>query len=97
VQMTTDTAVRVTRMVVQEQSRCHLDYLYVRCSDEFVVPLEKVPYIDFPDLKINAHESTEMPFRYVKDGVGKPIMPKVSHSKRQVLSNQIDKYRACLN
>ncbi|KAI0438873.1 DUF431-domain-containing protein [Xylaria telfairii] len=58
VQMTTDTAVRVTRMVIDEQ-----------------FTLNMVPYIDHPDLKINEHESTEMPFRYVKDDDGKPVMP----------------------
>ncbi|KAH6899860.1 SAM-dependent RNA methyltransferase [Thelonectria olida] len=58
-QMTTDTAVRVTRIVVQDK-----------------VPLGEVPYLDFPELKFNEHESTEMPFRYVDDGNGKPIMPK---------------------
>ncbi|KAF4965196.1 hypothetical protein FZEAL_10788 [Fusarium zealandicum] len=58
-QMTTDTAVRVTRIVVQDK-----------------VPLDKVPYVDFPELKFNEHESTEMPFRYVKDDDDKPIMPK---------------------
>ncbi|KAI1360365.1 DUF431-domain-containing protein [Xylaria arbuscula] len=58
VQMTTDTAVRVTRMVIDEQ-----------------FTLNMVPYIDHPDLKINEHESTEMPFRYVKGDDGKPVMP----------------------
>ncbi|KAI1372020.1 DUF431-domain-containing protein [Hypoxylon crocopeplum] len=58
VQMTTDTAVRVTRMVIEEQ-----------------FTLSKVPYTDFPELKFNEHESTQMPFRYVKDGDGNPIMP----------------------
>ncbi|KAF4345440.1 carboxypeptidase D [Fusarium beomiforme] len=58
-QMTTDTAVRVTRIVVQDK-----------------VPLDQVPYLDFPELKFNEHESTEMPFRYVKGEDGKPIMPK---------------------
>ncbi|KAJ5086366.1 hypothetical protein NUU61_007673 [Penicillium alfredii] len=57
-QMTTDTAVRVTRMVVQEK-----------------VPLEQIPYVDYPELLINEHERTEMPFRYVTDSTGKPIMP----------------------
>lgn len=37
-----------------------------------------VPYVDHPDLKINEHESTEMPFRYVKGDDGKPVMPEVS-------------------
>ncbi|KAL4785084.1 SAM-dependent RNA methyltransferase [Aspergillus varians] len=59
VQMTTDTAVRVTRMIVHDR-----------------VPLEDIPYIDHPEIVINDHERTEMPFRYVKDSDGKPIMPK---------------------
>ncbi|KAI1085303.1 DUF431-domain-containing protein [Whalleya microplaca] len=58
VQMTTDTAVRVTRMVVEEK-----------------FTLDKIPYLDFPELKFNEHESTEMPFRYVKGDDGKPMMP----------------------
>ncbi|KAI1389522.1 DUF431-domain-containing protein [Hypoxylon trugodes] len=58
VQMTTDTAVRVTRMVVEEQ-----------------FTLNKIPYLDFPELKFNEHESTQMPFRYVKGDDEKPIMP----------------------
>jgi len=57
--MTTDTAVRVTRIVVQDR-----------------VPVDKIPYVDNPELKINKNESTEMPFRYVKGDDGKPIMPK---------------------
>lgn len=36
--------------------------------------------MDFPELKFNEHESTEMPFRYVKTEDGKPIMPKVQGS-----------------
>lgn len=58
VQMTTDTAVRVTRMVVEEQ-----------------YTLNMVPYVDHPELKFNDKESTQMPFRYVTDKDGKPIMP----------------------
>ncbi|KAL8770292.1 MAG: hypothetical protein Q9209_003928 [Squamulea sp. 1 TL-2023] len=57
-QMTTDTAVRVTRMVIQEQN-----------------PLGGIPYVDYPEIRIDEHESTEMPFRYVKGLDGKPIMP----------------------
>ncbi|KAL4946203.1 hypothetical protein BDV06DRAFT_182951 [Aspergillus oleicola] len=59
VQMTTDTAVRVTRMVVHDR-----------------VPLEEIQYVDHPEIVINDHERTEMPFRYVKDSNGEPIMPK---------------------
>lgn len=60
IQMTTDTAVRVTRMVVQGGSR-----------------LETINYVDYPELQLTTQESTQMPFRYVADGSGKPIMPEV--------------------
>jgi ribosome biogenesis SPOUT family RNA methylase Rps3 len=39
--------------------------------------LDEVSYTDFPELKFNDHESTQMPFRYVKDAEGNPIMPPV--------------------
>lgn len=58
VQMTTDTAVRVTRLVVLEEKQ-----------------LDEIPYVDFPELQLDEHESTEMPFRYVTDFEGRPIMP----------------------
>ncbi|KAF9738352.1 hypothetical protein PMIN06_009887 [Paraphaeosphaeria minitans] len=58
VQMSTDTAVRVTRMVVQDR-----------------IAVDKIPYLDHPELKINKNESTQMPFRYVKGENGEPIMP----------------------
>lgn len=61
IQMTTDTAVRVTRMVVQENYE-----------------LEKIPYVDHPEIRVDEHESTEMPFRYVLDGKKQPIFPSVS-------------------
>ncbi|KAJ5909027.1 SAM-dependent RNA methyltransferase predicted [Penicillium taxi] len=57
-QMTTDTAVRVTRIVVHER-----------------VPLEKISYVDYPEILVSEHERTEMPFRYVTDASGEPIMP----------------------
>lgn len=47
------------------------------CSPCLAVPLDKIPYIDFPELRFNEHESTEMPFRYVTDSKGEPIMPVV--------------------
>ncbi|EPE34493.1 hypothetical protein GLAREA_10187 [Glarea lozoyensis ATCC 20868] len=57
-QMTTDTAVRVTRMIIQDK-----------------LPLDKIPYVDDPELRVNKNESTEMPFRYVVGANGEPIMP----------------------
>jgi ribosome biogenesis SPOUT family RNA methylase Rps3 len=83
--MTTDTAVRVTRMVTQEKSEQR-----PMCPQEVsvrgdlltsllsTVPLEQIHYVDYPELRINAHESTEMPFRYVKDQNELPIMPEAS-------------------
>lgn len=58
VQMTTDTAVRVTDRVLSKQT-----------------PLNAIKYTDFPELRFNKHESTEMPFRYIADEQGEPIMP----------------------
>ncbi|CAL8582524.1 hypothetical protein XPA_008180 [Xanthoria parietina] len=57
IQMTTDTAVRVTRMVIQGKA------------------LTEIPYLDYPEIRIDEHESTEMPFRYVKDADQRPVMP----------------------
>jgi hypothetical protein len=58
--MTTDTAVRVTRMVV-----------------ETGVGLDAIPFVDHPELRLDRHESTQMPFRYVKGEDGGPVMPEV--------------------
>ena len=46
--------------------------------------LDEIPYVDHPELKIDEHESTEMPFRYVKDSSGNPVMPKVSSAQTAV-------------
>ncbi len=34
--------------------------------------------MDYPEIRVDEHESTEMPFRYVKGADGKPVMPEVS-------------------
>ncbi len=41
------------------------------------VSLDKISYIDFPELRLDEHESTEMPFRYVRGADNKPVMPRV--------------------
>jgi ribosome biogenesis SPOUT family RNA methylase Rps3 len=82
-QMTTDTAVRVTRLVVQDKSTLTPTGLLITpprkatvlTASIGVVPLDEVDYLDYPELKFNEHESTQMPFRYVKGADGKPIMP----------------------
>lgn len=40
--------------------------------------LADIAFIDNPELRIDEHESTEMPFRYMADEKGMPIMPDVS-------------------
>lgn len=45
-------------------------------------PLKEIPYLDHPELKFNEHESTQMPFRYVKGEDGQPVMPEVSSCSR---------------
>jgi len=57
IQMTTDTAVRVTRLIVEGKRT-----------------IEQIPFVDYPELKIDKNESTQMPFRYVRDEA-RPIMP----------------------
>ena len=47
---------------------------------DFLVPLEQIPYVDYPELQLDEHESTGMPFRYVKDSQGSPKMPEVNYS-----------------
>lgn len=84
--MTTDTAVRVTRIVTHEKSEPTLPAFSFSFSAPFswltrfshIAPLDKVPYVDYPELRLDEHETTEMPFRYVKSADGRPIMPEVS-------------------
>ena len=54
-----------------------MDHARQSSTDVIVVNLHEIPYVDFPELKIDEHESTEMPFRYVKDEKGAPVMPRV--------------------
>jgi ribosome biogenesis SPOUT family RNA methylase Rps3 len=76
-QMTTDTAVRVTRMVVQGKSKSIRSGPENSTTDRLIVALDKIEYVDYPELRINKNESTEMPFRYVKGENGESIMPEV--------------------
>ncbi|CEP22407.1 unnamed protein product [Cyberlindnera jadinii] len=57
-QMTTDTAVRVTQLIVKDKK-----------------PFEDIDFIDYPEFRFNKNEATEMPFRYVLDSNGRPILP----------------------
>lgn len=57
-QMTTDTAVRTTQIILEKQTK-----------------FEDIKFIDYPEIRFNKHEATEMPFRYVLDSKGTPILP----------------------
>jgi len=82
--MTTDTAARVTRMVIEEQRDCLHKSSFRKLPETnnrftaIIEPLDKIAYVDYPELKLNKNESTQMPFRYVKGKDGEPYMPQVS-------------------
>ncbi|KAL3230028.1 hypothetical protein RNJ44_01391 [Nakaseomyces bracarensis] len=57
-QMTTDTAIRTTQIIVKEQKK-----------------FEDIKFIDYPEFRFSKKEATEMPFRYVLDKDGNPILP----------------------
>ncbi|KAI3404725.2 hypothetical protein KGF56_002493 [Candida oxycetoniae] len=41
------------------------------------VEFNKIKFLDYPEIKYNKYESTEMPFRYIVDDIkGEPILPK---------------------
>ncbi|KAH3665410.1 hypothetical protein OGAPHI_003594 [Ogataea philodendri] len=56
-QMTTDTAVRTTKLIVEGTK------------------FEDIKFIDYPEIRYNIHEATEMPFRYVLNDQNEPILP----------------------
>lgn len=81
--MTTDTAVRVTRTIIQNRSmsifyRATHSSTFRAALTVVQETLSEIPYVDNPEIRINEHESVEMPFRYMTDVNGLPIMPKVS-------------------
>ncbi|KAH3674529.1 hypothetical protein WICPIJ_009542 [Wickerhamomyces pijperi] len=58
-QMSTDTAVRTTNIILERQTK-----------------FEDIKFIDYPEFRFNKSEAVEMPFRYVLDSEGQPILPK---------------------
>lgn len=39
------------------------------------IKFEDIKFIDYPEIRYNKYESTEMPFRYILDSEGTPILP----------------------
>jgi len=68
--MTTDTALGVTKLVVDDK-----------------IPLDEIPYVNFPTIVFNAKESVEMPFRYIADN-GEPKLPP---GMRELLHEDLNK------
>ncbi|EMC97514.1 hypothetical protein BAUCODRAFT_23790 [Baudoinia panamericana UAMH 10762] len=80
-QMTTDTAARVTRIVVQERKRLEEISFIDR-------PDIELPAATNADGSKVPSESVSMPFKYVKGADGKPIMPE---GMLQLLVDDMDK------
>ncbi|KAF4602995.1 hypothetical protein EYR38_003399 [Pleurotus pulmonarius] len=70
-QMTTDTALGVTKIVVDDK-----------------VPLDKIPYVNYPTIVFNPKESVEMPFKYIADTGGNPRLPP---GMRELLHEDLNK------
>ncbi|KAK5112197.1 hypothetical protein LTR85_011630 [Meristemomyces frigidus] len=83
-QMTTDTAARVTRIVVQ-QGR-HLDEIEYVDRPDIALPL--APADGAGDGGAHPNESVSMPFKYVKGADGRPVMPE---GMIQLLVSDMDK------
>lgn len=52
------------------------------------VPLDKIPFEDHPTIRFDEVESVEMPFRYVTDKDGQPILPP---GMKELLYDDMDK------
>ncbi|CAH2352074.1 protein arginine N-methyltransferase Sfm1p [[Candida] railenensis] len=45
---------------------------------------ENIKFLDYPEIRFNKYEATEMPFRYITDENGEPILPRgmLEHIKK---------------
>ena len=50
--------------------------------------MEKIPFVDNPTVRFDEVESVEMPFRYVRDNEGEPILPR---GMKKLLQDDMDK------
>ncbi|KAN0064216.1 hypothetical protein ACQY0O_003383 [Thecaphora frezii] len=88
VQMTTDTAVGVTKRVVEDGYRMGLE-------DEKDKDRPTLQWVEYPELKFGRGESVEMPFRYMVDptltaqsGSAEPLMPE---GMRELIKKDLDR------
>lgn len=86
VQMTTDTALNVTKTVVEDGKAMNLP------GTENQGPRGAIEWIDHPELKFGGGESVIMPFRYMTEvttsGIKRPLMPK---GMREHIRNDLDR------
>ncbi|EPQ27730.1 uncharacterized protein PFL1_04867 [Pseudozyma flocculosa PF-1] len=89
VQMTTDTAVGVTKRVVEDGMLMGLDDEPQRQG------AQKIKWVQYPELKFGRGESVEMPFRYMvdpvrseKSGTDEPLMPE---GMRELIKRDLDR------
>ncbi|KAJ7291451.1 SAM-dependent RNA methyltransferase [Mycena rebaudengoi] len=85
VQMTTDTALCVTKMVVDDKGKLYR--LSRRPSNLCQFHWDKIPYVEFPTAVFNPMESVEMPFRYITEGTE----PKLPPGMRELLDEDLNK------
>lgn len=52
------------------------------------VELDSIPYVKHPTIRFNDKESVEMPFKYMSDEKGEPIMPE---GMRELLREDMNK------
>ncbi|THH10495.1 hypothetical protein EW146_g8350 [Bondarzewia mesenterica] len=98
VQMTTDTALGVTKMVVQDKGRppfltadgeTDLGYLpMVQCGWR-TFPISSCGQ-DQPTIVFNKHESVEMPFRYIADGKEPRLPPGMKEHLHEDMNKSFD-------
>ena len=106
VQMTTDTALGVTKLVTQDKiplnripfivripppGRCIVHQAWFHSAGRFPSLTIAFPKQDFPTIRFNAKESVEMPFRYIAES----DEPKLPPGMRQLLYDDLDKSLDC--
>lgn len=70
-------------MIIQRRGEAWIHQRFIHELDSWhepipvPVPLAEIKYADNPQIRINKHETTEMPFRYMVDDDLMPIMPQV--------------------
>nr|POE85463.1 protein arginine n-methyltransferase sfm1 [Quercus suber] len=95
-QMTTDTAARVTRIVVQEGSGFNQQFSSLMkrplIQGGSTETLDQIPFVYKPVISSStdgsSNETVEMPFKYILDASGKPVMPK---GMLELLASDADK------